>query len=249
MAEAARSCMDHHPELAVLVVLQLREVVTATQAAKLADSAPYGFFWRLPGVIDRNKVPLGGFALIAKGVRAGPDDLLKLLLGERLLAALANAQADTRHHLLGEFLAQPVVQALFHGDIGAKGHHAAADIKAHGRLAERAVGRHHAADRDDIPAVGVGRDDNVGNAREAGCRRDLRKDRLLALREELFGHEDAYGHLHALGQKVIPFVRLFTMPFPAQNPTPSLLYPWLPSEAKTPLSNAAAFLQRRLESK
>jgi hypothetical protein len=104
--------MDHDPELAVLIVLEFREVIAAAQRAELPDPFVYCLMRRLPAVVHREKVTFGVATLVALRGCAEADVLLKLLVRDRDIAALSDTKADTVHDLLGELAAQPVIQSL-----------------------------------------------------------------------------------------------------------------------------------------
>src|SRR5437016_5239456 len=64
--ESPRAGMNHHPEVILLVVLQLAEVVPASQAAELPDSALERRLRDVPRVADRDEVALRVLAMEAR---------------------------------------------------------------------------------------------------------------------------------------------------------------------------------------
>ena len=156
----------------------------------------------LPAILDRDAITFGARTIDAPSVALGvvlgaaSHDAFELARADAAQArdarlALAHGQAS--HHLAVE--GEPAARCRrVDGDVGAQGHHAAADVEANRPQRDRAavgVGEDGAADGDAVAVVDVGCDHHQACPREAGRGDDLGIDAVLDVVEQGRGQEQA----------------------------------------------------------
>ena len=132
--------MNHHPEVVVLVFLQLNEVVAASKRAHLMQD---GLTTALHDFKSVDVVALGQVFLV-----------LSLLV---VVHAQWYTLADAPHDLLAEHLGGDVA----HTPVGFHGTHAAADVHAHGVGDDGIHACQHTTDRHSHASMHVGHDGKV----------------------------------------------------------------------------------------
>lgn len=140
LAEVARAGVDHHPEVVVLILLQLDEVVAAAEGAHLFQD-------RRLAALDN----LHALNVVALGQTGG---VLRLLV-------VVHAQRDAPAYAAHNLLAQYVGRQLRGLPGGLQRTHAAADVHAHGVRNHGIRAGQHAADGHAHAGMHVGHNGQV----------------------------------------------------------------------------------------
>ena len=159
LAEVARAGVDHDPEAAFLVLLQLDEVVAASKRAHLMQ--------------DGLATALHDFQLVYVIALWQVSRVLSILV---VVHAERYTLADVTHNLLAEHISRDV----FHLPAGLDCTHAAADVHAHGVGNDGILAGQHTTDRHPHAGMHVGHDGQVME-KEGQCRQvlNLAHGRLL----------------------------------------------------------------------
>jgi len=107
--------MNHHPEVVILIVLNLDEVVSTTKASQLANTTIEGGQRNIPLIADRDKLSLGVLSpLLVPTQRrcARSHHFFKALRRKLASTAFAGTHADRFNHTLREAFAQLLFEAL-----------------------------------------------------------------------------------------------------------------------------------------